>query len=248
MAVHENYVDYYPDFPAFTASAVALNGNGSEMDAWRNATTGIQSFSSKPSWMLTNAMTQSPAIHQIYGTTADYLDVHSAAPISSHGDMDAREPGAGMLSSWIGANESLWAYERQTHAGPVPGEGLEHWYYSGLLDGVEAQLGAGAVSASSDAGLSLFLDFDLLRIHPLQVNHGMGYYERWTSSGSSTMTTTQMDAYWMHEIAFGHAPFLGEGTWSVVPQALVESNLIGSVAKSYGPARASTIQYRVNGA
>jgi hypothetical protein len=24
-----------------------------------------------------------------YGTTADFLDVHSAAPISSHGDMDA---------------------------------------------------------------------------------------------------------------------------------------------------------------
>jgi Family of unknown function (DUF5696) len=246
MAVHENYLDYYPDYPGFTRSAVALNSDGSELDGWLNAS-GIQAYSTKPSWMLRNAWRQSPSIHQAYGTNADYLDVHSAAPISSHGDMDARQTGAAMLSTWTNANEMLWAYERQTHAGPVLGEGLDHWYYSGFLDGVEAQLGAGNVPMNSDAGLPLFVDFDLLRIHPLQVNHGMGYYSRWTKSASGAMTATQMDAHRMQEIAFGHAPFLGDGTWNSVPQALVESNLIAPVAKSYGTASVSSIQYRVNG-
>jgi Family of unknown function (DUF5696) len=247
MGVHENYIDYYPNYPQFTANAVALNSDGTQMDSWLNPTTGIQSFSAKPSWMVTNASTQSPIIHQAYGTTADYIDVLSAAPISSHGDMDASSPGAGMLSTWMAANQSLWTYERKTHNGPVFGEGADHWYYSGLLDGVEAQLGAGSVSANSDASLPLFADFDLLSIHPLEVNHGMGYYERWTTSGTETMTTTQMDAYRTQEIAFGHAPFLSDGTWSDVPHAFVESNLVSPVATSYGQAQASSIQYQVNG-
>jgi hypothetical protein len=195
MAVHENYVDYYPNYPLFTEAAVALNSDASQMQSWLNSSTGIQSFSTKPSWMVADAETQSPLIHQVYGTTAGYLDVHSAAPISSHGDMDASSPGAGTLAAWMQGNEGLWGYERRTHNGPVLGEGLDHWYYSGLLDGVEAQLGAGSVPANSDETLPLFVDFDLLRIHPLQANHGMGYYSRWTQSQASSMTTAQMDAY-----------------------------------------------------
>jgi hypothetical protein len=248
MALHENYVDYYPNYPSFKSAAVAENGNGSRMLSWLNPSTDIQSFVTKPSWMVTNAATQSPSIHANYGTTADYLDVSSAAPISSHGDMDASTPGAGTLTAWTEASEALWSYERQTHDGPVLGEGLDHWYYSGFLDGVEAQLGAGGVPANSDAALSLFVDFDLLRIHPLQVNHGMGYYSRWTQSGTSSMTTAQMDAYRMQEVAFGHAPFLGDGTWNDVSRAFVESNLVAPVAASYGTALATSIQYQANGA
>ena len=248
MAVHENYIDYYPNYPLFNASAIALNGDGTWMKSYLNPTTGIQSFSTKPSWIVTNAGTQSPAIHQQYGTTADYQDVLSAAPISSHVDLDFHSGGAGMLTAWMAANQSLWNYERLTHAGPVLGEGMDHWYYSGLLDGVEAQLGSGSVPMNSDASLPLFVDFDLLRMHPLQVNHGMGYYSRWTQSGTWTMTTEQMDAYRTQEIAFGHAPFLTTGTWSDVPLAFVESNLVSPVAASYGMAFATSIQYQVNGA
>jgi hypothetical protein len=249
MAVHENYVDYYPNYPNFNADAVALNSNGSQMVSWRNPTTGIRSFSTKPGWMTANAQTQSPLIHQAYGTTADYLDVHSGVSPSSHGDMDANAAGAGTLSSWVDADEALWAYERKTHGGPVLGEGANHWYYSGLLDGVEAQLGrTGSVAVNLDNALPLFVDFDVLRIHPLQVNHGMGYYERWTQSKTPSMTTTQMDAYRMQEIAFGHAPFLSKGTWNDVSRAFVEFNLVPPVAARYGTALAHSIQYRVDGA
>jgi hypothetical protein len=248
MALHENYVDYYPNYPSFNPAAVALKSDGSQMLSWLNPTTGIQSLSTKPGWMVTNAQYESPVIHNAFGTTAAYLDVHSAAPISSHGDMDSSSPGAGALTTWMQENEALWAFERKTHDGPVLGEGLDHWYYSGLLDGVEAQLGAGSVSMNLGEAMPLFVDFDLLNIHPLQVNHGMGYYSRWTQAGTSFMTTAQMDAYRMQEIAFGHAPFLGSGTWNDVSRAFVDSNLVPPVATSYGTALASSIQYGVSGA
>ena len=246
-AVHENYIDYYPNYPLFTASAVALNSDGTRMIGWLNPTTGIQSFSTKPKWMVTNAETQSPIIHQQYGTTAAFQDVLSAAPISTHGDMDSHSAGAGMLTTWTAANESLWRYERQIHNGPVFGEGGNHWQYSGLLDGVEAQLGTGDTPMNSDASLALFVDFDLLRIHPLQVNHGMGYYERWTAAATALESTTQMDAYRMQEIAFGHAPYLSNGLWSDIWHAFIESNLVTPAATSYGTAHAKMIQYRAKG-
>jgi hypothetical protein len=248
MALHENYVDYYPNYAKFDSSAIALDGNGKRMGSWLNHRTGIQSYSTKPAWMAKDASTQSPEIHLRYGTAAVYVDVNSAAPPSSHGDMDAHAPGGGTLAAWLAGDTALWSYERKAHAGPVFGEGGDHWYYSGLLDGVEAQLESGDVLKYPGSQAPLFVDFDLKRIHPLQVNHGMGYYERWVAAGETITDTITMDAYRMQEIAFGHAPFLGRRYWNDVEHALVESNLVGPVAKTYGPASVSSIEYQVNGA
>ncbi len=244
VALHENYVDYYPNYPEFDTSAIALTGTGDWIQSWKNGL-GIQSYATKPLSMIKNAANQSPAIHERYGTTASYLDVNSAASISFHVDMNARQAGAGALTSWTQANASLWTYERQTHEGPVFGEGLDHWYYSGLLDGVEAQAGAGFPQNGGES-LPLFVDFDLLRIHPFQVNHGMGYYTRWVKSGSAITTTSQMDAYRMQEVAFGHAPFLDATNWNDIVHAFEEGNLVTPVAASYGTAHAASIQYRLN--
>ncbi|MGC2400588.1 MAG: hypothetical protein WA510_12420, partial [Acidobacteriaceae bacterium] len=160
--------------------------------------------------------------------------------------MDARAAGAGTLAALLAADTSLWSYERKTHEGPVFGEGAHHWYYSGLLDGAEAQFGAGGVRENQGTQAPLFVDFDLRRIHPLQVNHGMGYYERWVFPGETVSNTLTMDAYRMQEIAFGHAPFLGRMYWDDVPHALVESDLVSPVARGYGTASVSSIEYQVN--
>ena len=248
MALHENYVDYYPNYPKFDPSAIALTSDGKRMPSWLNHSTGVQSYWTKPAWMIKNASTQSPTIHERYGTTAAYLDVNSGISPASQTDMDARAPGGGTMAALLAGDTGLWAYERKTHQGPVFGEGSNHWYYSGLLDGVEAQFGAGAVKENQGARAPLFVDFDLKQIHPLEVNHGMGYYERWVSPGETISNTSVMDDYRMQEIAFGHAPFLGRIYWDDVAHAFVESNLVGPVARSYGVTSVSSIAYQVNGA
>jgi hypothetical protein len=245
MALHENYVDYYPNYPKFDPAAIALTGDGKLMLSWFNHGTGIHSYSAKPAWMVKNAATQSPEIHSRYGTTAAYLDVNSSDVPSGHGDMDARAPGAGMLTAWLAGDTALWSYERQAHQGPVFGEGKNHWYYSGLLDGVEAQFGTGAIQEHAGAAAPLFVDFDLWRLHPLEVNHGMGYTERWVAPGEFISMTAIMDAYRMQEIAFGHAPFLDRRHWNDITHAFVESNLVTPVATRYGAARVSAITYQV---
>jgi len=245
MALHENYIDYYPNYQGFDPAGVASKSDGQRSLAWLNRGTGVQSFQAKPSWMVKNASTQSPHIKQLYGTNASFLDVNSAVTPYNKRDMDPAAPYAGTMQAWLKAAGDLWSYERKTYGGPALGEGLNHWYYTGRLDGVEAQLGTGDTPLKEGASLALFVDFDLLRIHPLQVNHGMGYYARWTKSGTSTMTTTDFDAYRMQEVIYGHAPFVTTPYWDNIPYAMVETGLIAPVAKRYGTERASTIRYMV---
>jgi hypothetical protein len=178
VALHENYVDYYPNYDHFREADIALDSTGKRQNAWYNPGTKIQSFAVKPNAILPLAATQSAEIHRRYGTNACYLDVHSAVPPWFHVDQHAGEEGAGGFHRVWDMHRRHWDYERKTHAGPVFGEGNNHWYWSGCLDGVEAQFGSGW---PSEAGreVPLLVDFDLLKIHPLQLNHGMGYYERW---------------------------------------------------------------------
>jgi hypothetical protein len=247
VGLHQNYMDYYPNFDGFTSRALGVDSNGVPIPTWLNSE-GIQAHETKPSWMLTSAQSQSPDIHSRYDTNAAFLDVNSSVDPWSRADLDATAAGEGSSSSWMKNAGLLWNYERTIETGPVFGEGSEHWYYSGLLDGAEAQMGAGQIIPSNiGPSLPLFVDFDLLRIHPLQINHGMGYYERWNPTASPQMTSVQMDQYRMQEIVFGHAPYVGTQYWNDVLHATVESRLIGPIAKNYGTAAVSSIQYQVDG-
>lgn len=246
VALHENYVDYYPNYEHFTTDAIARTSDNQPAKAWLNTTTGIQSYATKPTEMVSIASTQSPFIHNAYATNADFLDVNSSVLPWLRVDMDARSTGAGTFSSFRCATGGLWNYERKTHQGPVFGEGLNHWLWSGLLDGVEAALGAG-VARHMGARAPLFVDFDLLRIHPLEVNHGMGYYSTWLPEGASMNDTRLSDAYRMQEVVFGHSPFVTSSFWSSPARVMLEQGLVSPVARRYGTQRTARIQYVVNG-
>jgi hypothetical protein len=95
------------------------------------------------------------------------------------------------------------------------------------------------------------VDFDLNVIHPLQVNHGMGLYERWLGPSEDITHTDIQDAYRMQEVIFGHAPYLGSFNgydfWSIVPKILVEQKLVGTVAQRYGTQTMVQVQYQFKG-
>lgn len=248
VALHENYVDYYPNYDHFDENDIALDSEGKRQLAWYNPGTKIQSFAVKPNAILRLAATQSPEIHRRYGTNACYLDVHSAVPPWFHVDMRAGEEGAGMFRRVWDVHRALWEYERKTHAGPVFGEGNNHWYWSGCLDGVEAQFGTGW-GWGQGLHAPLAVDFDLLKIHPLQFNHGMGYYERWWSDAKwgSVPPMVVLDQYRMQEVAYGHAGFLGSNVWNRIPYAWLEHHLLTPVTTRYASAKPLRIEYHVDG-
>lgn len=247
IALHESYADYYPNFPQFSPAAVLRDAHDNMELGWFNKATGIQSYATKGTMLQPNAATQSPEIHTRYGTTAGYIDVLSASTPWWHDDLDHSAPGAGKFATYRDATTALWSYERQTHGGPLFGEGKNHWFWSGLLDGVEAQFGGEGIPIQTGFKAPMFADFDLRTIHPLQVNYGMGLYERWAAPGQNMYTTASIDAYRMQEILYGHAPFLGDVLWSSVPRALLEQNLVSPVAARYGRQTATQVLYEQNG-
>jgi hypothetical protein len=247
FGLHENYVDYYPDYTGYTPTQIMRNADGSLLEAWFNAATGIQSFATKPGLFVSMAETQSPSIHANYGTNMTFIDVNSSAMPWWRTDEDPTAAGNGMFGTYRDGSAALWAYERGVHKGPVFGEGKYHWFWSGLLDGVEAQFGAESTPITNGMTAPLFVDFDLTRIHPLQANYGMGFYDRWVAGGGTITTTLQLDAYRMQEIIFGHNPFMTDDLWCSVPRALLEQNLVSPVAARYVPQTPTSIVYAVNG-
>jgi len=253
-ALHENYIDYYPNYEHFTTNDLAVESDGRLQKAWYNPGTKIQSFAMKPEAILRLAGEQSPEIHRRYQTRADYLDVHSSVTPWFHVDEKAGDPGAGKFQAVWDTNRRLWAFERTTHGGPVLGEGNNHWYWSGCLDGVEAQFGSGW---PGNGGFSapLAVDFDLLKIHPLQFNHGMGYHSRWwptesfqTNWAGGPTPMVVLDRYRAQEVAFGHAGFLDGSTYANVPAAWLEHHLLAPLMARYATARPVEIRYEWNGA
>jgi uncharacterized protein DUF5696 len=246
FALHENYTDYYTDYSDYTSADTMQNLNGTQTVAWVNPKTNIQSFATKPGLFVSFASTQSPAIHTDYGTNASFIDVNSSAMPWWRADRDPKAQGNNAFGTYRDASTALWAYERSVEQGPVFGEGKYHWFWSGLLDGVEAQFGSESTPITNGPQAPLFVDFDLTRIHPLQINYGMGYYNRWLPTAA--MTTLTLDAYRMQEIIYGHAPYLADSLWQSVPRALLEQNLVSPTAGRYAPQTPSSILYWVNGA
>ncbi len=245
-SVHENYIDLYPDAPSYDPTARVLTRDGSPSKAWFNEGTQVQSYGLKCNRALEFARSNSPGIHANYQTTASYLDVHTCVPPWHQLDHDATQPQAAMALAKVKHDAALFQYERDTHQGPLFGEGANHFYWAGLCDGVEAQVQGGEDHLP-------FLDFDLLKIHPQMVNHGMGYYERWFRQGYQSRwgfnvgSMEQIDKYRAMEMAYGHAGFVSSSQAHNIPWIVREHHLMHPVQHLYGNARATEIRYEVNG-
>ncbi|HNQ89220.1 MAG TPA: hypothetical protein PKM73_11440 [Verrucomicrobiota bacterium] len=245
-ALHENYIDLYPDAPSYDPVARVLKADGSPSPAWYNPGTKVQSYGLKCNRALGFARLNSPEIHRRYATTAAYLDVHTCVPPWHQLDHDATQPQAAQAILKVGHDTELFQFERDTHGGPLLGEGAHHMFWAGRCDGVEAQ-----VQGGEDHGL--FLDFDLLKIHPQMVNHGMGYYERWfrqgykTEYGRDAGSVAQWDQYRAMELAYGHAGFLGHILVHNAQAVAREHHLMHPVQRLYGTARPTEILYFVGG-
>lgn len=245
-SLHENYIDLYPDAPSYDAGARVLRADGSPSPAWFNRGTGVQSFGLKCNRAKGYAEQNAPYIHKTYGTNAAYLDVHTCVPPWHQLDHEANQPLAAMAAAKVKYDGELFQYMREAHQGPLFGEGNNQFYWAGQCDGVEAQVSGGENHTP-------FLDLDLLKIHPQMVNHGMGYYERWFTSGYDGQwgrncgTVEQLDKYRAQTIAYGHAAFIGSVATDNVQWVAKEHHLLHPLQALYGTARPTAILYEVGG-
>lgn len=158
--LYTNYTDFSPVNPGWNEDWLRLESNGDWIASW------FASYSVKPMIAWQEQMKYAPVIHKRYGTNHCYCDVHTAVPPFARVDYDSRVPGAATFRRTFEAYGLILLRERQAHKGPVYSEGGNHWWYAGLVDGNYAN------AFPSLAEQPLFVDFDLLKIHPLQMDAG----------------------------------------------------------------------------
>jgi hypothetical protein len=253
FALHENYVDMYPNSEDFAPDLLALTPQGDPVPAWFNRTTGIQSFLLSPPRSREVATRFSPEIHRRYNTGAVYLDVSTAVNPSDKVDYNAAVEDNARLRTPLEAYRQLLEYERQAHRSPVIGEGGHHLLYAGVVDAVLAE---DAGRQQPGAQIPPIVHFDLLRIHPHTVRFGMGFYPWYFAQGEGPKwfgyTAEEHYRYMAYEIAFCHGAYiptpdsLGEDE-QVIAFVEREVMLVAPVHRRCAQARPLRILYRVNG-
>lgn len=242
FCVHENYYDYYPNSSAFRMEDVALDSQGNPLKGWYNASVPIQALILKPSKFLHYERIFSPEIKRRYGVNAGYFDIMPSWNV----DYDAKAEGAGKISYTHKVNREAYAFLRKTYNGPVVCEGSD-FTEAGYYDG-------GSNYAINRRQIPMLPIFELLKVHPLMLNHGMGYYERWLIDGYSdptwywrVPTEEERDEYRIMTLAFGRIGFLGHQLMATIPGLAKEYFLALPLQKRYGTSMPRRILYEING-
>lgn len=208
FALHTNYVDFYENSDVWHSEDAALNGDGSRVKAWYNYSTGLQSYLLKPVRVSYYAGLYEPLIHNSYRTNAAFLDVHSSVLPSYKVDFDAAAAGAGKQAATFRYYRDLLAYVRDSHAGPVAGEGFGSSanIWAGYVDAIEADPRSTHNVGGSD--VPLIVDYKLKKLHHLFVPHGVGYLERFFLDKWENYTVKELERYRVSQAAYGNAGFI----------------------------------------
>jgi hypothetical protein len=196
VGLYSNYTDFAPVNSYWNEDWVTRTSDGNWLGAWTRC------YAPKPMIAVQMQALLAPQIQAKFGENHSYCDVHTCVTPFQRVDYDARVPGAGTFRRTFECFGRLLYNEKFAHKGPVYSEGRNHWWYAGLTDGNYAQM-----SAPEPPSEPLFVDFDLRKMHPLQMDAGMGspgmfYRNSKLRNYRQFMATT---------LAYGHIGFLEAG-------------------------------------
>ena len=215
-----NYTCYLPLNEYWDENKVSLTGDGRLADGWYGH------YRTKPNAMPELARVVGAKIRERYATDCVYLDVHTNR--GAHAiDYEAGVEGAGTARGAILGNaECVREVHQQQSA--LCSEGICRWIYAGLADMDYAQW----VGTAKPEHKPLLPDFDLLRIHPLQIGTAMGYSPRCFFTGEGLERYHQDPG-----VGTGHQPF-----YHYVAATLAHGHS-AMIGYGYFPPPARTIHY-----
>jgi len=189
--VYTGYWHIQPIGPSWDEDAVAHKPDGN----W-NPIYYYQSYLVKYSAAPALCEKWSPLIRDTFQAQAVYQDGTTANRPAAYMDYDARAEGAGTVNAVLKGYGATLLKEREIIKGPVFSEGGGHMYYAGLCDGNYAY----DIEYVRTKNFSpLLVDFDLLKIHPLQTDIMMHYVHY----------GEDMDRWIAAAVAFGHMGYAG---------------------------------------
>ncbi len=215
-ALYTDYVLTTPVEEQWNEDDVARYSGGDWIRNW------YQAFTLTPLRSWERAAHYAPLIAR-FGNNASYCDQHTSTPVWNKTDYDARKPLAGMFRPIIYAYAAVFEAERRAYKGPVFSEGDHHWMMAGLCDGSYAQFHPDDRPAYK---APMLVDFDLRKMHPLEMDLGMGWQETYGLPGGFDPTGAANDRLLAATLAFGHAGLLYQ-PWNA-PSSPFGANPLGA--------------------
>jgi hypothetical protein len=231
--LYNNYTDYAPVNEFWNENWVTRLSDGNFAPAWARC------YNPKPTQSVQTEPKITEIVQKKFGFNTAYCDVHTAVTPWAYVDFDARNPGAGIFATTFYAYGEILLHQKKIWNGPVYSEGNNHWYYSGLTDGNYAQDQTYKIPENP-----WLVDFDLLKIHPLENNFGMGNSEMFF--GRENFRTekdkqTALDRFLAATLAFGHTGFLAIDYG--FSGGLRSYFIVQQIAKRYGTQNVKSIRY-----
>jgi len=232
---YNNFTDFAPVNEYWSTDLIGRRPDAQLQSAWARC------YGPKPSRAVEYCAKLSPINQEKYGFSTAYCDVHTAVSPWSRTDYDARVPGAGTSAATFYAYGEIMLLQKAAWRGPVYSEGGYHFLYCGLTDGNYGQ--------DQEARLPWspwLVDFDLLRMHDLCCNFGMGnpgmFYGRDAGLGKTAEEIdASVDRFLAATVAFGHPGFLTlDGG---MQNALRSYYMLQQLHSRYCLASAETIRY-----
>jgi hypothetical protein len=199
---YNNYTDFSPVNEYWSTDLIARDSQSQLVGAWARC------YAPKPARAVEYCAELAPKIQAKFRFSTAYCDVHTAVAPWHRVDCDQRVPGAGTFAATFYAYGEIMLLQKQAWNGPVYSEGGKHAYYCGLTDGNYAQ--DQAYDLPNNPWL---VDFDLLKLHDLCCNFGMGNLEMFFGKRQGLGATpaaaqASVDRFLAATIAFGHPGFL----------------------------------------
>ena len=228
VGLYTNYTDYAPVNSFWNEDWVLRLPNGDWARAWPRC------YAPKPMVAVEMEEKLAPQIQAKFGENHSYCDVHTCVTPFSRVDYDHRVPGAGTFRRTFECFGRLLYHEKAAHQGPVYSEGTNHWWYAGLTDGNYAQLNHPAPPT-----VPLLVDFDLLKMHPLEMDAGMGAPDMFFRGAP-----WNLDQFIASTLAYGHIGFL---EWSDLAGTLKVYYMMQQAQARYAMVPVARIEYEHEG-
>jgi hypothetical protein len=228
IGLYTNYTDYAPVNSYWNEDWVNRLPNGDWQRSW------MRCYAPKPMIAVQMEALLAPQINAKFGENHSYCDVHTAVSPFSRVDYDYRVPGAGTFRRTFECFGRLLYNEKFAHKGPVYSEGNNHWWYVGLTDGNYAQ-----IISPDPPKEPLLVDFDLLKMHPLNMDAGMGAPEMFFRGNAQ-----DIDQFIATTLAYGHIGFM---SWSDMAGALKIYYMVQQIQSRYTLIPVKKIEYEREG-
>ncbi|MEW6359054.1 MAG: hypothetical protein AB1696_22160 [Planctomycetota bacterium] len=163
FAAYSDIRDWFPLNEFWDANCVSLDPKGDLVDGWYG------NHRTKPNYMPVLARLVGEKVREHYPPDSVYMDTHSCVGAIAC-DFEAGVPGAGIARDQVFFNGDCILETKKWYASTMS-EGRVRWMYAGIVDMDYASVFLGRPADE----VQPFPDFDLLKIHPLNLGTMMGY-------------------------------------------------------------------------